>query len=680
MSSDGLDPRHIEEVLARTLAERLLSSAHTLHCESAVVLLRTRVDERFLVRSPVGFDAKVLLQLAEVASTRPRALPEFYAASGYRSWGSFPLEVEGVKAGELHLLSRLAAEVRAEPATALARDLGPLAFALLGLEAARAAEERGDVTAQVARGLLHQLEISSLFPDLIRLVARLCPCDAASVAIYHPERESFELVAVYGPHLPPAIQPGVVIPASETPMRDAWTTGQIVSDPDGSTSPYPRARRVAGAGIASALYIPVGEPRRALLCVGHQVPHRFGDEEVALYRSFVPFLEIALRNAELVGKIRAAYRELDATQERLVRAERLRALGELAAGVAHDVGNALAIVASHAELMARRATDAETREMVASCLRSVEDGTRAVKHVLDMARGETPHRGATSHYVLDAVVREAVLLAAPRAKAAEQRVDLDALLPMPEAPGVAGEVKEAVLNIILNALDATPHGGTVSLATCVVEQAIVLAVEDSGPGVPEPLRERIFEPFFTTKGPGHVGLGLAQVARAARQLGGSVRVTQGSLGGARVELRLPLTEIGSGPHELPRVESPARRGHGVEVLLVEDEASLRNALSALLGLRGHEVVTAGDVNEALSILAARSTIQVVVTDLGLPGRSGWELVDEIRVSKPRLPIVVLSGLGVLTDPAQAKERGVAAVLSKPTSEQDLAATIEHLVH
>ena len=113
---------------------------------------------------------------------------------------------------------------------------------------------------------------------------------------------------------------------------------------------------------------------------------------------------------------------------------------------------------------------------------------------------------------------------------------------------------------------------------------MVLFVEDSGPGVPPALRERIFEPFYTSKGPGHVGLGLAQVARIARQLGGTIRVLDGaSLGGARFELKLPLREIGSGPHELPRKVTPSGRlVRPIEVLLVEDEPSLRSALSHLV--------------------------------------------------------------------------------------------------
>lgn len=678
MSADGLDPRHIEEVLARALQDVL----GRLHADAALVLLRTRRDGRLLVRAPVGLDASMLVAVGELASTEPGMLPGLYASSGFAVSRAVLLGIEGVAAGELHLLARTAPDRFSDAAISEAtRTLVPLVFALRGLEVARAAEERGDVAAEVARGLLHQLEISKLFPELIRLVARLCPCDAAAVAIYHQDRDCFEHVAVYGPDLPHIIRTGVIIPAHETPMRNAWLSGQIISEPDGRTSSFARSRVVADAGILSALYIPVGDPRRALLLVGHRMPHRFGEEEVALYRSFVPFLEIALRNAELVGKIRAAYRELDSTQERLVRAERLRALGELAAGVAHDVGNVLAIVGSHAELLAQRATDADTRALVGACLRSVEEGTRSVRHVLDMARGHTPSRGERRRFDLEKVAREALHLAAPRWKDAGQEVDTTALGAVPEAIGESAEVRDAVLNLVLNAIDATPRGGRLALATGVEDEQLVFSVDDSGPGVPLALRARIFEPFYTSKGPAHTGLGLAQVARVARQLGGSVRVGESALGGARFELRLPLREIGSGPHELPRKpRTPARPSRRIEVLLVEDEASLRTALSALLGLRGHAVVTAGDVAEALGVLAARPSIQVVVTDLGLPGRSGWELVDELREKRPKLPVIVLSGLGALTDPEQARERGVAAVLSKPTSEQDLAATIEHLVH
>jgi signal transduction histidine kinase/CheY-like chemotaxis protein len=678
LSSDALDPRRVEEILARLVQEQL----RRLGADAGLVLLRTRSESRFIARAPVGVDAGTLVALGELLNTGLGS-PAFYVEHGFPHVKSVPLGVDTLSAGELHVLARKPLDASDADLASVGAILGPLAVALRSLEAARVAEERGDVVQEVAGGLLRQLELSALFPDLIRLVARLCPCDAASVAVYRSDIESFELVAVYGPRHESLIRERSVIPVSETPMREAWFSGGIVAVPDARQSPYARARKLAEQGLISTLYIPLGEPRQALLCVGHRLPYRFGEEEIKLFRSFVPYLEIALRNAELVGKIRAAYRDLDTAQDRLVRAERLRALGELAAEVAHDVGNALAIVASHAELLAQRTGDAESRRLVEALLASVHNGSASVKHVLDVATGDVPvARERVGRLDAAKLVREAALLMAPRLKPTH-RLELGGVAPVPETPGDPGEVREAILNLLLNAIDATPEGGTIGAATRVEGESVLLAIEDSGAGVPQQLRERIFEPFYTSKGPGHVGLGLAQVARIARQHGGSVRVTQAVLGGARFELRLPVSEPGSGPHELPKpraIPTPLKTPRSVEILLVEDEPALRGALSALLGLRGYRVVTAGDVDQALVTLEAQPSVQIVITDLGLPGRSGWELVDEIRRRRPGLPIVVLSGVGALSDPERARERGVAAILGKPTSEQDLAATIESLVN
>ena len=694
MSEGALDPRHVEDELARSLRELLAKAG----ADAGFALLGAGDGARHLVRSPVGLESTTLLEIGELALaagscdspqglaavvTTPgapsSALGAILARAGFSAWALVPLEVGGVAAGTAHLLARSSGlALGADALREGAKTLGPLAFALRGLEAARAAEERGEVVAEVAQGLLHQLELARLFPELIRLVARLCPCDAAAVAVYRPETDCFEHVAVYGPSLPDEIRPGVVIPAAETPIKDAYVTGEVVSDPDGRTSHYVRARRVAEAGIVASLYLPIGN-RRGVFCVGHRLPHAFGQAEVALYRSLVPFLEIALRNAELLDRMRSAYRELEAAQERLVRTERLRALGELAAGVAHDLGNVLAIVASHAELLGQRVDDAETQRLVAACNEAVQDGARAVRRVLDMAQGSAPQGGDSPRFLLERVVREVVLLTGPRWKEPGFELDISRVHPVPEAAGDAGEVREAVLNLVLNALDAIPRGGKVALATRVEEERVVFSIEDSGPGIPAGSREKVFVPFYTTKGPGHAGLGLAVVARLARQQGGSVRALGAALGGARFELVIPISAVGSGPHELPHVEAAPEPRRSIEVLLVEDEPSLRNALSALLTLRGHLVVTAEDVKTGLEALKRRPSIQVVVTDLGLPGRSGWELVDEVHARLPALPIVVLSGLGALTEPGVARERGVAAILSKPTTEKDLAAVIESVV-
>jgi signal transduction histidine kinase/CheY-like chemotaxis protein len=707
-AGSDLDPRPVEEALVARVAE----AARRAGADAGLVLLRMRQRDRFLLRAAWGLGPRELARIGAHVALRtargdgqalgvidpvigrtgaagPGTIGALYGELGFDAWGIGALGLErqrGTDAGVLHLLGRGSAlGASALDVGASAAGLAPLGHALRALEACRATDVRADLVTKVAQGVLQHLDMTTLFPELIWLVARLCPCDAASIAVYRPESNAFELVAVYGPPSNEAIQTSTTVPAGETPMRDAWN-GEIVSIPDQRLSAYKRAREIAATGIVSSLYIPVGSPvRRGVLCVGHQLPFAFGEEEIALFRSIVPFIEVAFRNADLVGKIRDSYRELAAAQEQLVRAERLRALGEIAAGVAHDVGNVLALVSSHADLAARRATDEEQKRLLVACQRSVADGARSVRRVLDLARGSSgpePSADANQPRVrLDELAREAILLTRPRweADAARRGVSYEirttGLLPV-DAPVDPGVVREQLLNLILNAIDALPRGGTLALATRLEDDAAALTVDDDGAGVPVELRERIFEPFFTSKGPGHAGLGLAVVARLSRQIGGSVKVTASALGGARFELRYPMVELGSGPHEIPARPQAAKPARGIEVLLVEDEPALRTATSELLRLRGHVVWTAGDVAGGLEALERHATIQVVVTDLGLPGRSGWELVDAVRARSATTPVIVLSGWGTLTDPASARERGVTAILGKPTTEGDLARTIE----
>lgn len=707
---EDLDPRGVEDALAREVAIAAASAG----ANAALVLLRPRAREVLYVRAPRGLDARTVLAAGihatggtalstrALADMRPivtstqveptDALATVFGEAGFRAWAVVPLELGGIVAGTLHLLGRAdALKARPDELVRLVRPVAALASALRCVEVVLAAESRSEVVSRFARGVLAQVEIDRLFPELIRLVSLLCPCDAASVAIRREDQQAFELVAVFGTATP-KIAVGTVVPESETPMSVAFR-GETVLDGDLARSPYPRSRLLAASGVASAIYVPVGEPeRRGVLCIGRSRPNAFTEEDVELYQALVPYLELALRNAELIARMRVAYRELQETQERLVVGERLRALGEMAAGVAHEIGNALAVVGSHAELLGRKVQDPELSHLVSACRASVALADRSVARVLELARATPtpPDGGSESRRArVDLVATEALALVRTRLGPTSHAVDASGLAPTPEAAVAPQDLLEALVHLIRNAFEAHPRGGKVTLATHLEQDVVVLSVDDDGPGVPPDRRERVFEPFSSTKGHGHAGLGLASVARLARRVGGTVRVLTSPLGGARFELGIPCQELGSGPHELPGHGAPpeitpptppgasprppeARR---ISVLLVEDEPALRLALPQLLRLRGLDVAAVADVVSAIAELEARPGIEVLVTDLGLPGRSGWDLVDVARTRFPEIAIVVLSGWGALTDPSHARERGVSAVLAKPTSEKELAETI-----
>ncbi|HZU96684.1 MAG TPA: GAF domain-containing protein, partial [Planctomycetota bacterium] len=259
----AFDPRHVEDELAGALRSFVARAG----ADAGLVLLVTGDPDRFMVRAPVGFDAPLIIEIGELArrasfpltrravetgepvfasSASAGSVNTVYCQAGYDAFAGIPLAVGGAVVGVVHLVSRRATFTLGPLELVEAgRPLGALALSLHGLEAARSAEERGSVVEQVARGVLQHLELASLFPELIRLVARLCPCDAASVAMHRPERDGFELVAVYGPEFRDTVHEGVFVAGRETPMVEAWATGEIIRDPDARTSPYPRARQLA---------------------------------------------------------------------------------------------------------------------------------------------------------------------------------------------------------------------------------------------------------------------------------------------------------------------------------------------------------------------------------------------------------------------------------------------------
>jgi signal transduction histidine kinase/CheY-like chemotaxis protein len=411
--------------------------------------------------------------------------------------------------------------------------------------------------------------------------------------------------------------------------------------------------------------------RRAVLCVGRGVANGYSTHEINLFRDIVPFVALALRNAEIHGRARDGYRELAEAQARLVQAERMRALGELASAVAHDLGNVLATIESNLQLMTTRVSDPEGRKIVEACQRALEQGARSVQRMIDLVGSGRHPLPCHEHTRIDEAVREVVEVVRHRRQARPDTpvhaFDTSGVLAGLAACVDARGLREAIDHLLRNALEAMPRGGTVSLSASSDDRFARIAIEDKGSGVDSTVGQRIYEPFFTTKSPSHIGLGLAFVNGLASRYGGSLTHENLATGGARFLLTLPLAPA-AGSASPPTIKAP------LKVLLVEDEAPLGRALRELLALRGFDVDLAPTVDDALASLE-RTAHDVVVTDLGLPGRSGWDLLTAVRARPNPPPVIVLSGWGALVDADEARERGAVAVLAKPVRDEELAQVI-----
>jgi PAS domain S-box-containing protein len=363
-------------------------------------------------------------------------------------------------------------------------------------------------------------------------------------------------------------------------------------------------------------------------------------------------------------------RELLALQEAAARDRRLAAVGQLAAGVMHDVNNALNPIMAAAYLLEMNADNpAAVRDYAARIARAAETGAATAARVGRFIRQE-PLLGAREDVVdLSLMVEEVVAMTRPlwqeRAKGGVIKLD-QRLAAEVMVRGIAGELREALLNLVQNALDAMAGGGTLRIVTSVTESEASVAVSDTGTGMSAEVRERAFEPFFTTKGVNGTGLGLAEVYGIARRHRGRAEIDSAPGEGTTVRLVFPTATRTARPAPAARTPRSARR-----VLLVEDHVDSREFMQSLLESDGHTVEAVRSVEEAKARLAAEAPLDVLVTDIGLPDGSGWDLVVHARECRPTLRIGVVTGW----EPRNEQDPACDFTLRKPVGATDLLAQI-----
>jgi PAS domain S-box-containing protein len=363
-------------------------------------------------------------------------------------------------------------------------------------------------------------------------------------------------------------------------------------------------------------------------------------------------------------------REVLALQEARARERRLAAVGQLAAGVMHDVNNALNPIMAAAYLLEANAQNPiAVRDYAVRIAKAADTGAATAARVGRFIRQE-PLQGVRDELVdLSVVCDEVVAMTRPlwaeRARGGQiqlKRQFVGGAL----VRGIAGELREALLNLVQNALDAMQTGGTLGIRTGIIdEDKVELEVSDSGVGMTAEVRERAFEPFFTTKGQKGTGLGLAEVYGIVKRHRGQVEIESQQGLGTTVRIRLPRAPlpVPEQPKDSAKRERVSRR-----VLLVEDHTDSREFMTALLETDGHVVTAVSSVKEALERLDSKEgeTFEVMITDIGLPDASGWDLIPKARERRPSLRIGVVTGW----EGHNAPSEGADFLLRKPIRTSD----------
>lgn len=375
----------------------------------------------------------------------------------------------------------------------------------------------------------------------------------------------------------------------------------------------------------------------------------------------------------------------DITKERMAAEQamlndKLRALGQLASGIAHNFNNSLTAILGYTQMVIAKLSD----PVILQYLRTVEmaalDSSKMVQRIQSFARqrhGETLISANLNH-----IIRDALDLTRSRwrddARAASLTYDI---IFRPEEGVMVrcdpSALREVFVNIIINAIDAMPQGGRLTMTTAVEGSQAVISFSDTGCGIAEDARQRVFDPFFTTKGHEGHGLGLAVAYGIVRRYGGDIEVESESGKGTRFSLKFPISMIPES--HLPSANA-SEIAHRSYVLVVDDEAPIRLLLSNLIRLLGHKVLMAENGLVAMKILEGAS-FDLVITDLSMPELDGWSLVKEIRNRWPETKVMIITGYGDLSNAiAPGSDKGMAdAFISKPFDLSEIGKKINDLL-
>jgi len=363
---------------------------------------------------------------------------------------------------------------------------------------------------------------------------------------------------------------------------------------------------------------------------------------------------------------------IEEQRERLVQAEKLKLLGEMARSVAHDLNQSLGLISGYSDLASNALTETPLdlealRDMHEIMAQAATDGGLIVSRLLTFARGQP--EGPAEEVPLPALLARVGQLTAPLwrdTSRAEGRTitlyvesELDA-----SVLGWPSSLREALVNLVFNAVDALPEGGIIRLRAYRQDQKVVIEVQDTGTGMSAEVQSQVFQPLFTTKGAHGTGLGLAQVMGAVEQHGAQVTIESILGQGTTFRLTFPASHGSVAAVIVPPATS------SLAILVVDDEPALADLLTRMLRVDGHAAVAVHSGASALERLNTES-FDLVISDMGMPGMDGWELTRQVQSHYPTMPVIIASGWGSQIAPEEARERGIEAIVAKPYRRSDL---------
>jgi PAS domain S-box-containing protein len=536
-----------------------------------------------------------------------------------------------------------------------------LEHALADLESAHrglgAQVEQLELVHRIARAAVGREDLGSMFQVVLRSIEDHLGCDFGCICDFDDPTQVVEVAHVGPKSEAVAASLGVdarrQIRLADTPFG-ACVSGQLVYEPDVAACD-PAVAWLAATGLRSWVAAPLcaAGSMSGLLLVARQQADAFSAGDREFLHRLSEHVAVAARQTQLYTDLQRAYDDLQSTQHALIDQERLHVLGQMASGIAHDINNALGPVSLYATTIRKTepSLSPEAREYLAIMERSVRDVAQTVDRLREFSRRPDAAFAPAPVDVRNVLEQVKTITRARWKDIPLQRgivVQLRTEL-APSVPPILGdepEIRGALVNLVFNAIDAMPTGGTITLRGTAMDGRVVLEVTDTGVGMTEDVRRRCLEPFFTTKGERGTGLGLAMVYGAVQRHRGDIDITSAVGEGTRIRLTFPAAPRVAEPHggatEGPTALPPLR------VLVIDDDIRLLKSLRDVLEHEGHAVMVASNgrigIDTFRDAQAAGAAFDVVVTDLAMPDVDGRKVAAAIkRVSTT--PVILLTGWG-----------------------------------
>jgi PAS domain S-box-containing protein len=548
----------------------------------------------------------------------------------------------------------------------------------------------------ITRAIGERLDLKSIFQVVVRSLEDSLPIDFACICLHDPAANALTVTSVGVKSEALAheltMDEQASIDVDENGLGRC-VQGELVYEPDIGEASFPFPQRLARGGLRSLVMAPLRSESRVfgVLVAARRAAGAFGSVECEFLRQLSEHVALAARQAQLYGSLRQAYDDLRQTQQAAMQEERLRALGQMASGIAHDINNTLSPVSLYAEslLETEKNLSERARGYLETIQRAVDDVAETVARMREFYR-QREVQLELAPVDVNQLVQQVLDLTRVRWSDMPQQhgVSIQVLTELasglPKIMGVESEIREALVNLVFNAVDAMTEGGALTLRTRLhggpEQAAVVIEVADEGVGMDEETRRRCLEPFFTTKGERGTGLGLAMVFGVAQRHSAELEID--SAPGAGTSMRLVFAVAAAAIAEPGQPAAAHEVPSRLRLLLVDDDPILLKSLRDALETDGHVIVAAKGGADGIAVFRASlergERVDAVITDLGMPYVDGRQVAAAVKAASPATPVILLTGWGRRLVADGEIPPHVDRVLSKPPKLREVREALAQL--